>query len=211
MMLPSFKLLAAAQRLASAIAADYASVQRNREKYHGEKVSKLRMPVDFLRKVGFQQACALRVMRFGKEAGIVGLAPLTSRLLRHLYGLEVHWDAKIAPGISIVHGTGLVISHAATVGPGCILFHNVTLGEGLDPKTKARGAPTLEANVHVGPGAIVLGPITVGAGSKVAAGAVLTQSVPANSVVMPAPAQIKARAARKGEGAAALVAGDETS
>lgn len=85
-------------------------------------------------------------------------------------------DAELSPGIALVHGNGLVISHAATVKSGCILFHNVTLGEGMDPETRERGAPTLEEGVHVGPGATLLGPITVGAGTKIMAGAVLNRS-----------------------------------
>lgn len=177
------------------VLADYGAVQKNRAKYHGEKISRKRLPIDLLRKVGFQTAFGVRVMQFARNAKLPLAPALCSRLLRHLYGVEVHWDAKIGPGLSIVHGTGLVISHRATVGPNCILFHNVTLGEGLDPKTKERGAPVLQAGVHVGPGCTLLGPITVGRGSKLAAGSVLTVSVAENSVVLPAPVQVKARSA----------------
>jgi len=90
---------------------------------------------------------------------------------------------NIAPGVMLVDGFGLAISHAAKVGPACILFQNVTLGMGTDPETRQIGAPTLEASVHVGPGATLVGPITVGAGSKIMAGVTLTRSVPARSVV----------------------------
>src|SRR5690606_15886780 len=114
---------------------------------------------------------------------------------------EIHWDADIAPGISIVHGNGLVISKAAKVGPGCILFHQVTLGEGIDPETRAVGAPHLVADVHVGPGAKLLGPITVGAGSKIMAGVVLTRSVPPGSLVQ-APVPLVTQRRQNGEATA---------
>jgi len=94
----------------------------------------------------------------------------------------------------LVHGFGLAISHAAKVGPACILFHNVTLGMGIDPKTRESGAPTLEANVHVGPGATLIGPITVGAGSKIMAGVTLTHSVPPGSVVAAPEPEVRRRA-----------------
>ena len=81
---------------------------------------------------------------------------------------QAHWEAW--------DGNGIVLSHAARVDSGCILFHNVTLGEGIDPETREVGAPHLEEDVHVGPGATLLGPITVGAGTKIQAGAVLTQT-----------------------------------
>jgi len=181
----------------AAVRADYASVQQNRAKYHQEKVSLARMPADFVRKIGFQTLTVVRLMQLCRDLK-VPVAPMAlSRALRHLYGTEIHWDADIAPGISIVHGVGLVISHAATVGENCILFHNVTLGEGLDKETKKRGAPTLEARVHVGPGATLLGPIVVGTGTKIGAGAVLDHSVPPNSLVMPQGPKIVARSVRR--------------
>ena len=67
----------------------------------------------------------------------------------------------------------------------------------MDPVTKIQGAPSLGANVHVGPGAVLLGPISVGEGSKILAGAVLTESVPPGSVVRPAPVEIVRRKTRE--------------
>jgi len=135
-----------------------------------------------------------RVMRFFRESRVPLVPQVMSRLIRHLYGAEIHWDARIEPGVSIVHGVGLVLSHAAVVGQGCILFQNVTLGENLDGATGRIGAPRLERDVHVGPGATVLGPITVGEGSKVMAGTVLTRSVPARSLVQAPEVQVAQRA-----------------
>lgn len=178
------------------VRADYGSVQRNRGKYHDEQVPLSRLPLDAVRKVGFQMLLATRVMRLLRDAGIPMAPQVVSRLIRHLYGAEIHWDTEIADGISMVHGNGVVLSHAATVGPGCILFHNVTLGEGLDPETKEAGAPTLEHDVHVGPGATLIGPIRVGAGTKIMAGAVLTHSVPPNSIVKPADSEVFSRSSR---------------
>jgi serine O-acetyltransferase len=180
-----------------AVRADYGSVQKNRAKYHKQEVPLTRMPIDFVRKVGFQTATMIRVMTLLRDLGIPVAPMVVSRAIRHLYSAEVHWDAKIAPGISIVHGVGLVISHAATVGEGCILFHNVTLGEGVDPVTREIGAPILEKNVHIGPGACLIGPIRVGEGTKIAAGAVLTRSVPPGSLVKAPEAVVSERAAKK--------------
>ncbi len=181
------------RRFWRSVRADFGSVQRNREKYHAEKVSSLRLPIDAVRKVGFQMMIATRTMRLLRDSGVPLMPQVASRLIRHAYGAEIHWDAEFANGVSIVHGIGLVISHRASVGEGCILFQNVTLGEGLDPVTKESGAPQLGRNVHVGPGATLLGPITVGEGTKIMAGAVLTRSVPPHSLVKPAEATVEAR------------------
>ncbi len=183
----------AAVSLLAALRADHASLRRNRAKYHAERVGPGQLPLHLATKIGLQMLAGVRVMQSLRRHQVPLLPQVTSRLIRHLYGAEIHWDADIAPGISLVHGNGLVISHAARVAEGCILFHNVTLGEGLDPVTRERGAPTLEPGVHVGPGATLLGPITVGRGSKVMAGAVLTESVPPGSLVTTPSPEVRPR------------------
>ena len=182
-------------RFVHAVRADYASVQRNRAKYHRDIIPTWRLPLDVVRKIGLQMAAAVRLMQLFRDLRIPLLPRIASRMIRHLYGAEIHWDADIAPGISIVHGNGLVIGHGARVGERCILFHNVTLGEGVDPETRAVGTPTLEADVHIGPGATLIGPITVGRGSKIMAGAVVSVSIPPRSVVTPPRPKIEARPA----------------
>lgn len=177
----------------NSVRADYRSVQRYRAKYSLETVPSTHLPVDFVRKIGFQMMVGVRFMRLARDLRLPLLPQIISRLIRHLYGAEIHWEAIIDDGISVVHGNGLVIGHGARVGSGCILFHNVTLGASLDPETRQPGAPTLEADVHVGPGATLIGPITVGAGSKIMAGSVLDRSVPPGSLVRPAAVKIGMR------------------
>jgi serine O-acetyltransferase len=151
------------------------------------------MPADFVQKVGFQMAVAVRLMQFCRRLGLPLAPQVASRLIRHLYSSEIHWDADIKPGLSIIHGVGLIISHSAQVSEGCILFQNVTLGEGIDPVSRKIGAPQLGVDVHVGPGATLIGPIHIGRGSKIMAGAVLAESVPEGSLVAPAAAIVQAR------------------
>ena len=170
----------------TAVVADYDQIRKNRAKYRGERISSLSLPIDVVQKVGLQMMTAVRVMQALERARVPFLPQVVSRAIRHLYGAEIHWRAKIEPGISLVHGCGLVISHAATVGTGCILFQNVTLGESVDAETRQVGSPTLGRDVHVGPGATLLGPISVGDRTKIMAGCVLTRSVPPDSLVRPA-------------------------
>lgn len=146
---------------------------------------------DAVKKIGFQIMVAYRVMRFLRASGLGLGAQFMSRLIRHAYASDIHWEADFEPGITVVHGFGLAISYAARVRHGCILFQNVTLGYGPDPETKepsankrgVGGAPLLEKNVHVGIGATLYGPITVGEGTKIMAGCVVSRSIPARSIV----------------------------
>jgi serine acetyltransferase/GT2 family glycosyltransferase len=182
--------------LREAIRADHAHLRSLRAKYHADVVPAGQLASHLVRKVGFQMMAVYRVMRWANGRRIPMLAPLISRLIRHLYGAEIHWRARLSPGVAIVHGNGLVLSHGAVVGPGCVLFQNVTLGESRDAASGRVGAPRLEADVHVGPGSVLLGPITIGRGTKIMAGSVVTESVPPDSLVRPAATVITVRGSR---------------
>ncbi|MEZ4272486.1 MAG: glycosyltransferase [Myxococcota bacterium] len=172
---------------------DYDAVIGYRRKYNHEVIPASQLPVDMVKKIGVQMMAAIRFMRFLRDAPSPFAAKMASRMIRHMYGAEIHWDAEISPGVSIIHGNGLVISHGAKISSGCILFHNVTLGEGIDVETRQIGSPTLEKNVHIGPGATLLGPIVIGEGSKIMAGTVVTQSLPPNSIAKPPQAVVEKR------------------
>ncbi len=179
----SWRSFPIAKRWRDMVRADHETLGRYRARYQGEPVSREAIRRDLVEKIGFQILAAVRLMQVLRAAGRLGAAKALSRLIRHLYGSDVHWDARIAPGVLLVHGMGLCIGKAASVGPGCILFQNVTLGEGVHPESRRVGSPRLEEDVHVGPGATILGPVTIGARSKVMAGSLITETVPEGSLV----------------------------
>lgn len=185
--------MAAFGAMRRAIRADHEAVRAHRLKYQDELVPASRLPLDLVRRIGFQMLAWYRLMRCLDACGVPVLPMVISRLIRHLYGADIHWRTRIAPGVSIVHGQGLVLGRDAVVSAGCILFQHVTLGECLDPATGTVGSPRLEAHVHVAPGATLLGPIVVGAHSKVGPGAVLTESVSEFSLVSSPAATISSR------------------
>jgi len=181
------------QLLKTAITADHIQTSRYGDKYHSDRSQSRNLPSDIVQKIGLQMLAAVRLMQAMEAAKWPIMPQVMSRLIRYCYGAEIHWRAKIEPGVAIVHGCGLVISHAASVGSGTILFQNVTLGESMDADTRQIGAPTIGRDVHIGPGATILGPVTVGDRSKIMAGAVLTRSVPPDSLVRPSDAIIATR------------------
>ncbi len=138
---------------------------------------------DAVRKIGYQLMIAYRIMRYLRDSGLGLGAQFMSRLIRHGFSSDIHWDAELEPGVVVVHGFGLAISYAAKIGSGAILYQNVTLGYGLDPETKAPGAPVIEKNVHIGVGATLFGPIVIGEGTKIMANCVINRSVPPRSIV----------------------------
>lgn len=179
---------------AAAVRADHGAIVHNAGRYGKSPAGSLW--ADAVQKVGFQIMLAYRMMRLLRAWRVPLLPQIASRLIRHLYASDIHWDASFEPGVVIVHGMGLCISHSARVGSGVILFQGVTLGQGIDPITREIGSPNVETDVHVGAGATLVGPIQVGAGSKIAAGVVLMRSVPERSLVQVPEPVVRPRVSR---------------
>jgi len=178
----------AGSRLLSAVRADRDMLRRYDDKYSQQDRRPEPLAKDIVQRVGLQMMVAYRLMRFLAEAGVPLAPKVVGRMIRILYGADIHYEARFDEGVVIVHGMGIAVSHAARVGSGVILSQNVTLGDGIAPETRRAGAPTIEEGVHIGPGATIIGPITIGARSKIMPGAVVRASVPAGSLVeTPAP------------------------
>ena len=116
------------------------------------------------------------------------LARMTSQVCKFFTGIEIHPAAKIAPGVFIDHGHGVVIGETAEVGTGTVIYQGCTLG-GTGKQTGKRH-PTIGENCVLSAGSIVLGNITVGDGAKIGAGAVVLRDVPARATVVGVPARV---------------------
>lgn len=116
------------------------------------------------------------------------LARMASQWAKFTTGIEIHPAAKIAPGVFIDHGAGVVIGETAEVGEGTVLYQGCTLG-GTGKETGKRH-PTVGKNCVISAGAKVLGNIVIGDCAKVGAGAVVLKNVPPCATVVGVPARI---------------------
>jgi serine O-acetyltransferase len=120
--------------------------------------------------------------------------PILPRLVSHgarfWTGIEIHPGAKIGEGFFIDHGMGVVIGETAEIGDNVLLYQGVTLGGTSLQKVKRH--PTLGNDVVVGVGAKIIGNITIGDGSKIGAGSVVVDSVPAHATVVGVPGRVVA-------------------
>lgn len=97
----------------------------------------------------------------------------------------------VGPGAVILgepvlpHGLhGVYISRYATIGAGCRIYQNVTIGE-------VNGhAPVVGEGCLIGAGAVLVGDIRIGDGVKIGAGAVVFQDIPAGCTVVAQPPRI---------------------
>lgn len=105
-------------------------------------------------------------------------------------GAEIHPDARIGPGLALVHSSGVVIGPGVVMGAGVRLSQGVTLGEqGRGGREDRWGFPTLGDRVTMGAHAVALGRLTIGTDAVVAANAVVTRDVESGAVVAGIPAR----------------------
>ena len=137
---------------------------------------------------GFHAVLYYRVANFFYRHKMKFIARWVTQKGRFFTGVEIHPGATIGRGLMIDHGMGVVIGETAVVGDNCTIYQGVTLG-GTGKDTGKRH-PTLGNNVMVGSGAKVLGPFTVGDNAKIAAGAVVLDTVPEGATAVGVPARM---------------------
>lgn len=116
------------------------------------------------------------------------LARIVSQFCKFMTGIEIHPAAKIAAGVFIDHGEGVVIGETAEVGEGTVIYQGCTLGG--TGKEKGKRHPTVGKYCVISAGAKILGNITVGDYAKVGAGAVVLKDVMPKATVVGVPARV---------------------
>ncbi len=116
------------------------------------------------------------------------LARWASQFAKFLTGIEIHPAAKIAGGVFIDHGAGVVIGETAEIEEGVIIYQGVTLGG--TGKEKGKRHPTVKRGAIISAGAKVLGGFTIGEYAKIGAGSVVLKEVPPYATVVGVPGRI---------------------
>lgn len=96
------------------------------------------------------------------------------------------------------HGIkGVFISKNATIGKGCTILHQVTIGSNAFEDSKHTGSPVIGDNVFIGAGAKIIGGIKIGNNVRIGAGCVVCEDIPDNcTVVLPKPVIIEHKESR---------------
>ena len=116
------------------------------------------------------------------------LARMVSQTAKFFTGIEIHPAAKIAGGVFIDHGAGVVIGETAEVETDVVIYQGVTLGG--TGKEKGKRHPTVKRGAMISAGAKILGGFTVGEYAKIGAGAVVLKEVPPYATAVGVPAEI---------------------
>ncbi|MCL5735780.1 MAG: serine acetyltransferase [Actinobacteria bacterium] len=140
---------------------------------------------------GLHATAIYRVAHFLHALGVPMLPRMMTERLHGMTGIDIHPGAQIGEGFVIDHGTGVVIGETTQIGSNVRIYQGVTLGALSLPKgagDQYRGKkrhPTIEDDVIIYSGATILGGDTViGARSVIGGNVWLTESVPADTIVM---------------------------
>ena len=137
---------------------------------------------------GMHALISHRISHWLYKKNMFTMARLNSEISKFFTGIEIHPGATIGKGLFIDHGTGVVIGETAEIGDECTIYQGVTLGG--TGKDQGKRHPTLGNNVMVGCGAKVLGPFKVGDNVKIAANAVVLESIEDNATAVGVPARV---------------------
>ena len=129
-----------------------------------------------------------RVAHFFYKIKLKLLARIISQTARFFTGIEIHPAAKIAGGVFIDHGAGVVIGETAEVEKGVVIYQGATLGG--PGKERGKRHPTVKRGAIISAGARVLGGFTVGEYAKIGANAVVLREVPPYATVVGVPAHV---------------------
>ena len=137
---------------------------------------------------GIHAVAAHRCENYLWKHGRRGLARFMSQCTRFFTGIEIHPGATLGRRVFIDHGMGVIIGETAVVGNNVTIFQGVTLGG--TGKESGKRHPNIGEWATLGVGSAVLGNVTIGARTKVGAGAVVFDNVPADATVVGIPGRI---------------------
>jgi len=136
------------------------------------------------------------ILRFHKFSrylylkGFYRISRVISFLIRIIFSCDLKGSVKIDKNVSFYHnGLGVVIHSRAHIKSGTSIYQNVTIG-GNGKDEIDNGVPQIEKNVTISAGAVILGPVIIGANSIIAANAVVSKSIPRNSIAAGVPAKV---------------------
>ncbi len=113
------------------------------------------------------------------------IAVLRHRFWSVVTGADIPLNCQIKGGLLMPHPNGIVIHPEVKIGPNCLIFQQVTIGQ-----IGEEGLPYIGGHVDIGAGAKILGNVKIGDHARIGANAVVVHDVPAGKTAVGIPARV---------------------
>ncbi|QHI95940.1 serine O-acetyltransferase [Aristophania vespae] len=134
---------------------------------------------------------ALQAYRIAHHLWLNGRRPLAYHVqsrINERFGIDIHPGATIGQGLTIDHGTGIVIGETCIIEDDVSIFQGVTLGG--TGKSDGNRHPIIRQGAMIGAGAKILGRLEVGAYARIGAASVVLEDIPAYATAVGNPVRI---------------------
>lgn len=131
----------------------------------------------------------MRSMSFFEKRGNILLAHFYKNQIEKHFQIFIGIHTSVSDTVRFPHPSGIIIGEGVTIGEGCVIYHQVTIGgkdRNLPPPKKY---PIIGKNVTIYAGAMLLGDIYIGDNSVIGANSVVMTNVEPNSVYAGIPAK----------------------
>ncbi|MDD2499229.1 MAG: glycosyltransferase [Geobacter sp.] len=149
----------------------------------------LRSMVSGLLSQGFQAILVYRLFNWLHKRGFSGqpFRFVCERFIEITTGISIPACCSIGAGFRIHHFGGIIFHPTVVLGDNCTVYHGVTIGD----RGESGNAARIGDNVLIGAGAKIIGEIVIGNNCTIGANAVVTKSMPANTVAIGSPCLFK--------------------
>jgi acetyltransferase-like isoleucine patch superfamily enzyme len=142
--------------------------------------------------IGFLLKTLVYKLLFKKLDGLFFIRPHV--YIEHSYGMSIGKDCHINYGTYIDARGGISIGNHVLIGPNCSIVssnHNVNTQNNRLNEGHQLSEVQIGNNVWIGSNCSIMPGITIGNNSIIAAGSVVIESIPSNTMVAGVPAKIK--------------------
>jgi len=167
------------------------NIREDLKRLGGENSISMRGFIAGLLSQGFQAILVYRLFHWLHRRGLSGqpLRFICERFIEITTGISIPACCTIGSGLRIHHFGGIIFHPTVSMGRNCTLYQGVTIGD----RGGTGGAASIGDNVLIGAGAKIIGAITIGNDCIIGANAVVTKSMPDNTVAVGSPCQFKPR------------------
>ncbi len=102
------------------------------------------------------------------------------RKIYYVYHCEISNMSQIHDSVEFVHPIAVIIGSNAVIEENCTIYQGVTIGSDFFGNNEM---PYIKKNTKIGAGAKIIGAITIGSNCIIGANAIVTKSIPNNSIV----------------------------